>query len=266
MLITLIVALCLVSPLHAASSTSNPPPQNKPQETGKQASNDKHDTKESPLSVDQISSTHGDKQTAEDKGKKDEELSTDKSIIKLTGLLVVAGFLQVVVICLQSWILWRQTGILGRQSNLLERQTKVQEATMAQWVDMDNWSNENTAADTLAISFQLVNPTGYSLTMTHAELEFSPMEPNQRTIFVYRRTPLPPNRPLAVTVPIVLNQQRMETFRKRGIGLGIKGTIVFISALQLEIVQEFTGVVTCSRTETKFEPSITLRQHEGKNA
>jgi hypothetical protein len=82
------------------------------------------------------------------------------------------GLLLVGTGAVQAVVLIRQTGLMKKQAELMERQTKIQEASMSQWVQFENWQSRDHENDLmLDISFQLVNPTIHTLTLKEGALE-----------------------------------------------------------------------------------------------
>lgn len=155
-----------------------------------------------------------------------------------------------------------QTFIFKRQLEVLSRQTKIQEAMMDQSVEMEGWKcTEHPNRSGLNISFQLVNPTGYFLTLKHGELTFG-VAKNTRIIFVYRPFPLPPKKPLTITTFVALNEVKMNTFRTDNFGISVEGSIGFMNALKENINQYFSGIISCQGEETVFESAVELRPSE----
>jgi hypothetical protein len=129
MLTTLIVALFLVSPLQTAKSPSNIPPAggaighgeqaHKPPETGaNQTDADQSGAQHNAVIIQTKDWQDSQNRAAEKRRKEDRDALIDRRNSRFSALLVLAAFLQLVVIAVQCWILRRQTGILDRQTNI----------------------------------------------------------------------------------------------------------------------------------------------------
>jgi hypothetical protein len=175
---------------------------------------------------------------------------SDDESAKRWGIFTVA--IGIVVAIIQSVIFWRQLKVF-------DRQTKIQEAMMAQWIELGGWKwTENTPRQGMDISFDLINPTGFSLTLKDGEITFEVGDNPPLIIFVYRRIPLAPNKPLTIKSFVAFNELRTNAFRTGNVGMGVEGNITFINALKEEITQHFSGVLSHSGSETTYESAIKL--------
>lgn len=139
------------------------------------------------------------------------------------------------------------------------KQAELTKAGMKQWVEFINWKSDLTqGVPTVAIFFQVCNPTSYLLTVEHGVMRFT--NPAKEQHFIYRPAPLAPNNPLAVEMFIPIDSFRLEAAKTGTIGFIVEGELTFVDALGTRIVQGFNGLITRNDRETKFEASVLLAE------
>jgi hypothetical protein len=171
-------------------------------------------------------------------------------------LVIVAGATGG-VIGWQSWETRKAAQGAKETAEATLQSVRMQEAGMKQWVELDGWKSEVMPdSKELAISFQVSNPTNFLLTAEHGEISFT--NPARTIFFIYRPAPLAPNKPLSVKFNIPLTPANMQALQSGTIGFSVDGAIVFMTALDVQVTQSFSGIITCNRLETKFEATVAL--------
>jgi len=169
---------------------------------------------------------------------------SDWTLLVFNGLLVLVGAAQALYVA-------KTLGAIKIQATHMEKQVSLQRAGMKQWVELDDWSNGldgSVGSYTLMVRFSLLNSTGFYLTISHAELEFE-TQPSVTAFLVRYGTPLPPNKPIPMTIRLAIDDTKQQAWLRGVLGFGIKGKIVFISALEEEVTQNISGLVTCSYSQ-----------------
>ena len=123
----------------------------------------------------------------------------------------------------------RQANLMEKQANSMERQIQLQEATMTQWLTVQNWSVSVTQVigplskqpKVLKISFEIVNESTMPLTMTGAFVFHGPSGPSG---YITRDDALLlPRNPYAVTVGLSVVQQQAEQYMQGSLGIAFNG-------------------------------------------
>lgn len=185
---------------------------------------------------------------------------SDWTLLVFNGLLVLVGGTQALYVA-------RTLRSIGRQADHMAEQTRIQRGGMKQWVSLDDCQSKDEwpyEGPTLEVSFTLTNPTNFLIVLNHVEVSFSPRLPT-RYILATNGTLLPPNKPLSVNLSIPLDTVRLGTFRTSTLGLGVEGTIKFTGALEEEITQQISGLLSCNSVESTFESTVKFRPTEKKD-
>jgi hypothetical protein len=140
---------------------------------------------------------------------------------------------------------------------------KLQEAAMKQWVELVDWKSQVLTDGRFEISFSLLNPTNFLIVLICAEVRFKPKLPEMYSL-VRTGSPLPPKTHMTFKLNPPIGEPALQTFKTgQQMGIVIEGLIVFRSALEEVVTQEFSGPVLCSLAGTTLESTMTLRAAKG---
>jgi hypothetical protein len=89
----------------------------------------------------------------------------DYSLLACNVSLAVIGFFGVRAAIRTLRAIKEQAREMKEQADLMERQTKVMEAQFDQWVQLINWRIEKTYPQELRLTVDLLNPTGFPITL-----------------------------------------------------------------------------------------------------
>lgn len=159
------------------------------------------------------------------------------------------------------------------QAAAIATQTSVelQKAAMEQWVDTDDWESSRiyiqpaaTEAD-LRISFRLVNPTKFPLTLRSVELWV-----NQRKnrLVVFRKLIVPPDDGTRVEISFQIKGQNIANYRTNSLTLEIGGLIKFVDMFKKDQERLFGITCTCGPNtsgefdSTAFTPPSENEEHK----
>jgi hypothetical protein len=109
---------------------------------------------------------------------KTEKDTWDRVYICLTGALVAIAGLTLVAIWYQAVKTREATDAIKKQTDAVESGITIQRTAMQQWVDIGNWNGDwelKNSFPKLSITFDLINPTSFPLTMT--VISVTPGEP-----------------------------------------------------------------------------------------
>jgi hypothetical protein len=108
------------------------------------------------------------------------------------ALVVVGGFgIRIAINTLKN---------VARQTKAMEDSIKLQEAAYYQWVDVANWEVTDIENSTFTIEFDVVNPTGFPLTLKGSYISFKNIQPETKHV-IYGRF-LPPKTPVRVEIKV----------------------------------------------------------------
>jgi hypothetical protein len=142
--------------------------------------------------------------------------------------------------------------VIGEQTTASKKSVLLQETAMQQWVNIKNWTkNYRSAPDGsagLGISFELVNPTNWPLTIVNTKLRINPIES-----WAVHNILLAPNSPYAVRVnEISLSKEQENDYLNARIVLVVFGMVTFRDCFERVREQEFSGLLQCGKTATTF--------------
>jgi hypothetical protein len=126
-------------------------------------------------------------------------------------------------------------------------------------VELVDWKSQVLLDGRFEIGFSLLNPTNFLIVLICAEVRFKPELPEMYSL-VRTGNPLPPKTPITFKLHPPISGPRLQTFASgQQMGIVIEGLIVFRSALEEVVTQEFSGPILCSLSGTSLESTMTLR-------
>ncbi len=182
-------------------------------------------------------------------------IARDWGIWAFSGLLVVVGLLQVLLLFRTLRAIKRQGDHMERQTKLMEGQAAIQAAGMQQWVDVGTkgvGSPELLKTTSVAhLKFEAVNNTAFPVTIQRIVTKVSVRANEWDTFTVDARAILPPSgkgrssNAYPFYIPMKLEDDAEAERFKRGTILTINGEVTFEDCLQKTCVQRFSGLYAC---------------------
>jgi hypothetical protein len=156
-----------------------------------------------------------------------------------SGLLVIVGGLQTVLLRMQ----WK----------VFHRQTRFQEIALKQWIEIPEKLEikpirEHEGKMIAEITFGLLNPTNYPLTLDAVSFDISSGEPTEMSL----GTVLAPHKTKLFGTYVVLTKEQEDSRQASALSLFIDGRIKFTTALGDKATQTFTGGIACEKTNATF--------------
>jgi hypothetical protein len=155
---------------------------------------------------------------------------------------------------LATWILVLAAivGILYTIKTLraIEREVNLQQAAMAQWIVLENWSHEVLGqnpdrSDHVRIRFEVNNPTGWPIALESLEITIAGQITN------FEPQMLLPKDPHRMSHDI-----KFDNFPRTSgqVSLDVISRAVYDNILKERIPQEITGLLVCTPIEATFFP------------
>ncbi len=178
------------------------------------------------------------------------------------GLLVLVGIFQIALIRRQAYIMEQQAGFSEHTLAAIQRQAVLQQATMQQWVNINEWESEiSENKKTLDIRFKVVNPTKFPLWVSESKMVFgfpgitaTPLiDPGER---------LMPDIPKPVQVTISMTPDETQKFTV-GVGITLPVRVEIIHTdmgSNEETPTRFSGYLKCQngRGNTRFDATAKI--------
>lgn len=204
-------------------------------------------------------------EATEDKRKSDEKDRNDSWTLRFTGLTALLTFALVLVgagaVCAAIRTL-RGIDDQGRrmkeQAELMARQADLMQAQFDQWVDLENWK-VNKEPDKLAVWVDLVNHTGYPITLEEGYLMITE-NGGERYIRVRlgERSFLSPNQPYPIELDLGTIMHPEELMSLPSASFKIKGIFSHSHRItKKEVSQPFEGLLWCGPLEVDHKWHIT---------
>jgi hypothetical protein len=221
--------------------TANPTP--KPDGKGKQGDSQANSETESPIIVVNNSSTH----TEAPHGKK--EAPKGDASVWANGAdwaLVAVGVATLLAV-------WKQAKETAKATEAMRDGIALQEAAFQQWVEITNWTASKSGDHVFDVGFDLVNSSNWPLTVvtTHITIGTTGSLRDHNIML----TPKQPYTVGGLSMPFV-----DEWYRKSYLGAGgamqpVRGAVTYTNCLHRTVRQEFSGLIICSPTGVRFQPS-----------
>ncbi len=130
---------------------------------------------------------------------------------------------------------------------------------MRQWIELEGWKSESDPHNKqIQVSFNLVNPTNFLLTLKHGVFSVE-SDPPVEVTFVYRQAPLAPNKPLPIHFAIPVGEANLKSWLTSAIGFGVKGEVLFETAMREQVPQRLDGLLTVSHSNGNYlEANVSL--------
>jgi hypothetical protein len=151
-----------------------------------------------------------------------------------------------------------QADHLSRQTDSMERQIALQEAGMAQWIDINNWRCEptiysrdqygkETMVSRVTVHFDIVNPTGFILVVPRGNMNWT-LGAVQTRHFMGDGMRLTPRKPHTASVQLDLTNEQSDRFVKAELMITVQGNLDFVDVLQRAQPHLVSGILWCSIT------------------
>jgi hypothetical protein len=162
---------------------------------------------------------------------------------------VIVATIGIGVIAWQAFLTRRSVLATQISAEATKKSVELQKAGMDQWIDTDSWRvglaviPPDSTQTMLPISFQIINPTKFKLTLTSITLW---TDRRLARVMTFGSLLLPPGVGLPIDFNKLLEGVKLDMYNEGRLGFEIGGLIYFIDAFKEERKQLFGFLCNCN--------------------